>query len=200
MYASYKVAILIDAGFFKTRYKAKYKRPPQIQDIPAFIDGLMQKVQQQTGNIGKDILHRIYYYDCRPYGDVQTRPDGTRIDFSKTTIFQSCNSLHLHLRTYPQLSLRLGELSFDGWKVDPKKVNGPLLPDFKQKSVDMKIGLDIAWMAYRHTVDKLVLVAADSDFTEPMKIARKEGLQVYLETLGQKQVKISLKEQADFIL
>jgi uncharacterized LabA/DUF88 family protein len=200
MCVNYKVAVLIDAGFFKSRHKAKHKRPPQIQDLPGFIQELLCKVQSKTGSIGKDVLHRIYYYDCRPYGDIQARPDGELIDFSKTTIFQAANSLHQHLRTYPQLSLRLGELSFDGWKIDPKNIPGPPLPDFKQKSVDMKIGLDIAWMASRKTVDKLVLVAADADFSEPMKLARKEGLQVYLETLGQSQVKMTLKEQADFIL
>lgn len=200
MCVNYNVAILIDAGFFKSRCKARFKRPPLVTDLPPFVQELMTKIQRLTGSAGQDILHRIYYYDCRPCGDKQTRPDGVKVDFSTTAIFKAANAFHHHLRTYPQLSLRLGELSFDGWKIDPKNPNGLPLPDFKQKSVDMKIGMDIAWMASQHTVDKLILVSADSDFATPMKFARKEGLLVYLETMGQSQVKMTLKEQADFIV
>lgn len=97
------------------------------------------------------------------------------------------------------MALRLGELSFDGWKVDPKNP-GNYFPDFKQKSVDIKLGLDIAWMASKRTIDKLVLVGGDSDFTYPMKFARREGILVYLHTMGQVQIKTILKEHADFII
>jgi len=64
----------------------------------------------------------------------------------------------------------------------------------------MKIGLDIAWMASKRIVDKIVLVAGDSDFVSPMKFARREGLLVYLDTMGQKMVKLELKEHTDFLL
>jgi uncharacterized LabA/DUF88 family protein len=98
------------------------------------------------------------------------------------------------------MALRLGDLSFDGWKIDPNNPTASPRPDFKQKSVDMKIGLDIAWIASKHIVDKIVLVAGDSDFIAPMKFARREGILVYLDTMGQKNVKIGLKEHADFLL
>lgn len=97
------------------------------------------------------------------------------------------------------MALRLGHLSFDGWKIDPKHP-GELIPDFKQKSVDLKIGLDIAWMASKRTVDKIVLIAGDSDFVAPMKFARKEGLLVYLYPMAQKNIKLVLKEHADFVV
>lgn len=74
-----------------------------------------------------------------------------------------------------------------------------LKPDFKQKGVDMKVGLDMAMMAMKHTVDKVVLVAGDSDFIAPIKFVRKEGLQVYLYSMGHK-VKFGLIEHCDFKL
>ena len=88
-------------------------------------------------------------------------------------------------------------MSFDGWKTTP---GGGFKPDFKQKSVDMKIGLDIAWMSGKRIVDKLVLVAGDSDFISPIKFARKEGLIVYLLTLGQTKIKRELYEHADYVI
>lgn len=63
----------------------------------------------------------------------------------------------------------------------------------------MKVGLDMAYMALKHTVDKVVLVAGDSDFVAPMKFIRREGLQVYLYSMGHK-VKAKLIEHSDFVL
>ena len=99
----------------------------------------------------------------------------------------------------------MGELSFDGWnevtKTDPE--TGPVTTDYtpklRQKGVDMKVGLDMALMALKHTVDKVVLVAGDSDFVAPMKFVRKEGLQVYLYSMSHK-IKAKLIEHSDFIL
>ena len=51
-------------------------------------------------------------------------------------------------------------------------------PDFVQKAVDMKIGLDIAWISTKKIVDEIILVTADNDFVPAMKFARKEGLHV----------------------
>jgi uncharacterized LabA/DUF88 family protein len=64
----------------------------------------------------------------------------------------------------------------------------------------MKIGLDIAWMSGKHIIDKLVLVAGDSDFVAPMKFARREGILVYLYPMQQSHIKILLKEHADYVL
>lgn len=196
----FKTAILIDAGFFKTIFRNQYNRSPNINDMKPFTDGIMKKVQSSTAQGCTDILHRIYYYDCRPYGGIHIRPDGHSVNFGASHTFMAANNYLKELETHPQLALRLGELSFDGWKVDQRNPNSPAVPDFKQKSVDMKIGLDIAWMASRRVVDKLVLVTSDSDFVSPMKLARKEGILVYLETMGQKAVKKSLKEHCDFLL
>jgi len=68
-----------------------------------------------------------------------------------------------------------------------------------QKGVDIRIGLDIAWISLKRIVDVLVLVTGDSDFVPVMKFARKEGLRVYLETMGHP-VRRELKAHADFVL
>jgi len=196
-----KVAILIDGGFFLQRFKSIHNRGPRIADMQPFIDGLLAKVSA-TNPIGSaDMLLRSYYYDCRPNGDVKTDPNGNVVNFAAHGQFAAANAFHADLKTFPQLALRLGELSFDGWKVANSTPTPPqYIPDFKQKSVDIKLGLDIAWMSSKRTIDKLVLVAGDSDFVAPMKFARREGILVYLYPMGQPQIKIILKEHADFIL
>lgn len=70
-------------------------------------------------------------------------------------------------------------------------------PDIKQKSVDMKIGLDVAWLSGKQIVERIILVTADSDFVPAMKFARREGTQVILVTMGHLLVKNELKEHAD---
>lgn len=63
----------------------------------------------------------------------------------------------------------------------------------------MRIGLDIAWLATKRLVDAIVLVTGDSDFIAAMKTARKEGIRIYLETLGHP-VYVQLKAHADIVL
>ena len=194
----HKVAILIDGGFFLRRFKANHSSSPRISDMEPFLTDLMDKVGRTT-TVGTDTLFRAFYYDCRPYGETQKDPNGKLVNFGKEPQFHAATRFQNDLRTFPQMALRLGDLSFDGWKVDIRKPGG-FIPDFKQKSVDIKIGLDIAWMSSKRTIDKIVLVAGDSDFISPMKFARREGILIYLHTMNQAQIKIGLKEHADFII
>lgn len=48
----------------------------------------------------------------------------------------------------------------------------------------MKIGLDIASLAYKHQVDQIVLISGDSDFVSAAKLARREGIDFILDPLG----------------
>ena len=72
--------------------------------------------------------------------------------------------------------------------------------DFKfsvdQKGVDMKIGLDIASMAYKKQVSQIVLISGDSDFVAAAKLARREGIDFILDPLGPS-VKEELREHVD---
>lgn len=52
-----------------------------------------------------------------------------------------------------------------------------------QKGVDMKIGVDIASLAYKKQVDKIVLISGDSDFVPAAKLARREGIDFVLDPM-----------------
>ncbi len=193
-----KVAILIDGGFFKQRFKKLNKKEPSKKDVEELIKTILEtlKAKNPCHELHPDILLRTFYYDCLPFKKELTHPDGTKIDFSKSDLHSKQSVFLQSLDTIEQFALRLGELSFSGWKMyadQPKKI----FPDFRQKGVDMKIGLDIAWMAGKRTVDKIVLVTGDSDFISPMKLARREGIQIYLFPM-ENHLKHELISHADF--
>ena len=66
----------------------------------------------------------------------------------------------------------------------------------QQKNVDMKIGLDIATMAYKGIVNKIVLISGDSDFVPAAKLARREGIEFILDPM-RATIKAELQEHID---
>ena len=100
------------------------------------------------------------------------------------------------LRLSRQVAVRKGQLRFRAWE---SHAHG-FRPIFQQKGVDMKIGLDVAWIATKKIADIIVLVTADTDFIAPMKLARKEGVTVCLCSLDRGTVSSDLREHADICL
>lgn len=73
-------------------------------------------------------------------------------------------------------------------------------PKILQKGVDMRIGLDIASLALKRLVSTIVVASGDSDLVPAFKLARTEGLRVYLAPLGSPTVRRELKAHADRVL
>ena len=194
-----RVSVLIDGGFFSQKFFELNKRYPVSQDVISEVNKVMSLVRDKTNGDTSDILFRIYYYDCKPFGEIiKDHTGNNEIDFSTKPTYRAKNIFLKKLCKEDKVALRIGELSFDGWKTDQHNAN-KWKPDFKQKGVDMKVGLDMAWMATKRIVDKIVLIAGDSDFVSPIKFVRKEGLQVYLYKMNHK-VKETLIEHCDFVL
>ena len=72
-----------------------------------------------------------------------------------------------------------------------------VIPDFGQKGVDMRIGLDVAWLSSNRIVQRIILVTGDSDFIPAMKFARREGIQVVYVSMNHKSIKAGLVEHSD---
>lgn len=143
-------------------------------------------------------LYRIFFYDCPPLTKKMHRPISKQaIDLAKTPEAQARLQLHRELLTVRKLALRLGRLDASSeWRLRPAAVkrlmgqaNAPLSDgdfeiDTKQKGVDMKLGLDVASLAFKRQVDQIVLVAGDADFVPATKLARREGIDVVLDPMG----------------
>lgn len=194
-----KVAVMLDGGFVLKSLKKKLKRLPTAKETLDFSMSCINNDEE---------LLRIYYYDCPPYGLKQINPlSGQEIDFSARPLFNQQKAFQDRLSRMDHIAFRRGVLGFYGWKIGKKAFQDivknhrsvearDLVPDLKQKEVDIKIGLDIAWLASKSIVDRLILVTGDTDFIPAMKFARREGVQVVLITLGN-HIKPAMREHVD---
>lgn len=164
---------------------------------------LKQDKYSHDGQLLKDDreLYRIFYYDCPPLKKKVHNPiTGKAVDFSKTPMASWRDDFHRELRKQRKVALRLGYLNERSgcWLIYPEKVKELLKDksvtldklnekdvfyDVKQKGVDMRIGLDIASLAYKKQVDQIILVAGDSDFVPAAKLARREGIDFVLDPM-----------------
>lgn len=205
-----KVAILIDGGFFIKRYnilynKDKTKTPKEI------VDDLYTIAHAHVGE--NNYLYRIFFYDCAPFLNKIHNPISNKcVDFSKTEIAKTQLGIFEELKRKRKVALRLGNIkSSNKWMIYPKKIKELLnhqvtIDDLtendvylglSQKGIDMKIGVDIASLALKHFVDKIVLISGDSDFVPAAKLARREGIDFVLDPMHAKYIENSLYEHID---
>ncbi|OGT66198.1 MAG: hypothetical protein A2993_02445 [Gammaproteobacteria bacterium RIFCSPLOWO2_01_FULL_47_190] len=179
-----KVAVLLDLGHLMYQlYKPLGKRNATADEIAEFAN--------KCALIDEEIF-RIYCYHCEPFDGTELHPlTRVPIHFKSSGTYKHMSSLLNDLSIKKGIAYRAGELQFNGWLIkklaarEIAKTRRPLIagdfePDLKQKRVDMKIGLDVAWLSSKSIVDRILLVTADSDFVPAMKFARREGVQVVL--------------------
>ncbi len=109
-----------------------------------------------------DELLRAYYYHCLPYRS--SSPTGEENErYGKRHRFFTA------LGYIPRFEVRLGRLAFRG-----TDRNGD--PIFQQKRVDLMLGVDMALLAGKQRVSKVVLLSGDSDFTPAIEAVKAEGV------------------------
>ena len=122
------------------------------------------------------------------------------IDFSKSDTKIWATDFFNELSKKRKVALRFGELSDNsihynlkpnttkkilrGTKEISELTENDLFLSLQQKGVDMRIGLDIATLAFKQQVDKIVSIAGASDFVPAAKLARREGIDFVLDSLG----------------
>lgn len=193
-------AILVDGGYFLHRYRL----------LPGRRDGVSaEQVSRELftwalahlddRDAGRRQLYRIFFYDCPPLQKKAHHPiTGRSIDFSRTPEARFRRELHLELVKKRKVALRLGRLADHAWwTVKPDKLKEVLARkltvdqltesdvyyEYHQKGVDMRIGLDIAALAFKKQVDQIILVAGDADFVPAAKLARREGIDFVLDPM-----------------
>lgn len=194
-----RVAILIDGEFMKKRLGRTLRRFPTIADFRAERQKILDAYTASPLQPDSD-LYRIFYYTAEPYTGEQTNPlDGSIMRYGDTSSYRRNRSFIEKLEHENDVAVRRGELKFKGWKLRSSIANqlispsasssrtvvaSDLQPNFKQKGVDMRIGLDIATLALKRLVTDVVVVTGDLDMIPALKLARREGLRVYLHMMG----------------
>ncbi|UEM13671.1 NYN domain-containing protein [Bradyrhizobium barranii subsp. barranii] len=208
----HRVAVMVDGGFFLKRLRHQF--PDVDPNDPAVVARLIhahaiRHKYQRTGKDerGRDVfesydLYRIFFYDCPPLEKKMHRPVSKKaVDFAKTDQAIFRRSLHNELRKKRKVALRLGHLlATTEWRLKSDVLTELLKGNIKydelsddhfilntgQKGVDMRLGLDAAALSYKRLVDQIVLVIGDSDFVPAAKLARREGIDVIIDPLGQR--------------
>lgn len=207
-----RTAILVDGGFYRmVAYSMWGDKPPEERAAELYnycIKHLKSRHEYRD-------LYRIFYYDCLPSDKVVYNPiTKKQVFLAKTPLYSWMQTFIEELKSKRKVAVRLGELSDDrveyNLKHDPfkKLCSGRLTAadlsendielSIEQKGVDMKIGIDIASLAYKKQVDQIIFISGDSDFVPAAKLARREGIDFILDPML-RHIKPSLNEHIDGI-
>lgn len=190
-------AILIDGDFFLRRYRMLAGKLPA-ERVAADLHRMCLRHLDQSD--GSRTLYRIFFYDCPPLTKKAHHPiTKEAVDFAATPTAVWRTEFHHQLRGLRKVALRLGYLNdrMGHWTVRPDQLKALLAGDLTvadlteadvrysvpQKGVDMRIGIDIAAMAFKRQVDQIILVAGDSDFVPAARLARREGIDFILDPM-----------------
>lgn len=164
-------AILIDGAYFIKRFRSL--EPHNIYNAKRAAEFAFRCATSHLidGKRKRD-LYRIFFYDCPPLEKKLQNPVNKRgVDFSKSDEAKFRLELHEHLRAKRKVALRLGHLSNETpWTIKPyvieqllkgKKAFSDLavndvMPNVRQKGVDMRIGIDISSLSIKKQVDQIV--------------------------------------------
>ncbi|HDH4553359.1 TPA: NYN domain-containing protein [Staphylococcus aureus] len=197
-----KVAILVDGGYYRkisVKVYGKVTAKERADELYSYCNRHLKETHFKEEIYNK--LYRIFYYDCPPIDKIVYHPLLKKnVNFSNTDTKKWTEDFFKEMSKKRKVALRLGELSEYSveynlkYSITKKLLNGSIdLNDLKekdfslslqQKGVDMKIGLDIASLSFKHQVDKIILIAGDSDFVPAAKLARTEGIDFVLDSLG----------------
>lgn len=199
-----RTAILVDGGFYRKRartIKGNISGEDRAKELFAYC---MSHINTKGNSPEeKQSLYRTFYYDCKPLENRSVFHPLSRksINLGKQESYAWTISMLNELRKTRKVALRLGELSSTSnynlkasvtkdLFLNKIKMEDITENDFelnlKQKGVDMKIGLDIASLAYKKQVDRIILIAGDSDFVPAAKLARREGIDFILDPMWSK--------------
>ncbi len=155
-----KAVVLIDGGYLSRLNK----------DV--FCDGNGKPFRVDYGKIGQILagrhsceLFRTYYYNCPPYlSHLPTEEEKTKQKKFDQFVF--------NLKKLDRFIVRLGKLK--------KYYNREGHPDFEQKGVDVILAIDALKIALKGKINKIILIAGDSDFVPVISAIKEESIEVAL--------------------
>ncbi len=195
-------AIMIDGPFFLRRIREIF--PAHVHHDYKLVADLVWRLSAAhlfERNQPKRHLYRIFYYDYQLLAGVHLGPvlkdtqsylDNAKINFQL--------AFHRQLQRKRKLAVRLAhESNPTHWKLT-QEANSLLLanklqhselknshfqPDKYSQGFELKMGVDLATLAYKQQVKQVVLIMGDASFTGAAELLRHEGIDVVLDPMWQ---------------
>ena len=198
-----KTAILVDGGFYRKRARylwGERTAEERARELSSYCRAHLRRKSDKGQNYEPNSLYRVFYYDCEPAGrrSVYHPLRRKNVDLDKSDTQAWTTAFFDQLKQMRKFALRLGHLADHmNYNLKPEVTKALLSGkrtldsltenDFEfnsqQKGVDMKIGVDIASLAYKKQVNQIILIAGDSDFVPAAKLARREGIDFVLDPM-----------------
>lgn len=192
-----KTAILVDGGFYRKRSKALWGNKSPSDRANELNDYCYKHLYDKREN---RYLYRVFYYDCPPIAKNVYDPITQKtVSLGKTAEYLWMNSFLNELKHHRKFALRMGRISdtqvhyflkHEPTKrllrgdIDVKDITpNDLDLNLEQKGVDMRIGVDISSLVFKHQVNQIILISGDSDFVPAAKQARREGIDFILDPM-----------------
>jgi uncharacterized LabA/DUF88 family protein len=123
--------------------------------------------QEISAQIHPDIdILRTYYYHCLPYKSDPPTPEESQRFASMQNFLDAINRL-------PRFEVRLGRLARRGPDKDGRYY-------FEQKMIDVLLSIDLVHLSSKGQIGYVAIVGGDSDFVPAIKMAKSEGVSVWL--------------------
>lgn len=208
-------AILVDGGFYRKRASVIWGPKNAEERANELLSYCHCHIADNDAGKKRN-LYRIFYYDCPPIDNIIFNPlTEKNVNLGKSETYKWTHAFLDALVHKRKVALRLGRLSdiATGYRLrheafkdicsKKRKVEDltdkDLQIEITQKGVDMKLGLDILDLSYKHIVDQIILISGDSDFVPAAKMARREGVDFILDPMGGK-VADDLMEHIDGLM
>ncbi len=206
-------AIMVDGGFYRRRAQHHWGDKTAKGRADELFEYCMRLLHDKHENRE---LYRIFYYDCPPMDKKIYHPFlKKQVDFGRSDLYAWTLEFFNELKAKRKVALRLGKLAeaqahytirpeivkkmCSGTRAFDSLSEDDFILEVEQKGVDMKIGIDIASLAYKRLVNQIILISGDSDFVPAAKLARREGLDFILAPM-EATIKAELHEHIDGIL
>lgn len=203
-----KTAILVDGGFYRKRARKIWGDADASARADELYDYCIKHITEPRDlkiEPGRRSLYRIFYYDCPPVKSATVWHPLLKRSIHFNTHDESykwSTSFFENLASKRKVALRMGEQVTENahYTLSPEKTKALFLGkiglddierkdfsiSFKQSGVDMRIGLDIASLAYNGIVDQVILISGDCDFVPVAKVARRHGIDFIVDPMGAK--------------
>ncbi|MBI5347641.1 MAG: NYN domain-containing protein [Candidatus Aenigmarchaeota archaeon] len=155
-----KTAVFIDNGYLK-----------KVQDEMKIRVDYEKFSNEIVGN--GDGRFRTYVYDCPPFQSNPPTPE----EIKRKSGFDKFKYNITRLPRFEFRTGRLQQLRDDHGNVIQKSDGTPML---KQKGIDMALGIDVTKLSATKQIQKIIIVAGDSDFIPAIIAAKQEGILVTL--------------------